>query len=679
MPKDVEVGLLTRAANVVRGLVMDGVQKAKSGHPGMPMGMADIATTLFLRHLRHHPAHLDWIDRDRLVLSGGHGSMLLYSLLHLSGYDLPMSELQSFRQWESRTPGHPEFGLTPGVETTTGPLGQGCANAVGMALAERMLAVRFNTREYSPIDHHTFVFCGDGDMMEGISHEAFALAGHLRLNKLIVFYDDNKITIEGSTNLAYSDDVEKRFEGYGWNVLRMDAHRIRWIGGFIRKARRELARPTLIICRSHIGHGSPNKADTAAAHGEPLGEDEVKAAKRNLGLPEDQSFYVPDSVREDFRCRGVKLRKYYQRWERLYESYAKTYPDKARELEQFTSGHLPENLDWFVPKFDPATPLATRVASGKVIQNMAKVVPNLIGGAADLAPSTRTLIEGEASISTGVFRGRNLHFGVREHGMAGIMNGIALHGGYRVFGATFFVFADYCRPSIRLAALMKLPVIYVFTHDSFYVGEDGPTHEPVEQLASLRAIPGMTVIRPADATETASAWVVALRNPGPTALLFTRHNVPTLDRALYPPAALLAKGAYSLWQSGQGVPDVVLIGSGSEVCLALEAAKALASRWNVRVVSMPSWELFERQPAAYRDEVLPPACTKRLAIEAGVPMGWERYVGSSDRVVGMRRFGASAPYKVLGEKFGFTVANVLRVAQAMLEDSPAAVPPSAAT
>jgi transketolase len=679
MKKAVEVGVLTQAANVVRGLAMDGVQKAKSGHPGMPMGMADIATTLFLRHLRHHPAHPDWMDRDRLVLSGGHGSMLLYSLLHLSGYDLPMSELQAFRQWGSRTPGHPEYGLTPGVETSTGPLGQGCANGVGMALAERMLAVRFNTHDYSPIDHHTFVFCGDGDMMEGISHEAFSLAGHLRLNKLVVFYDDNRITIEGATSLAYSDDVEKRFESYGWNVLRLDAHRIRAIGGIIRRARRELARPTLVICRSHIGQGSPNKVDTAAVHGEPLGEDEVKAAKRNLGLPEDQTFHVPDSVREDFRRRLVKLTNYYDRWQRSYTNYANAYPDKARELEQFMRGDLPENLDWFVPKFDPATPVATRVASGKVIQHMAKAVPNLIGGAADLAPSTRTLIEGAASVSPGMFNGRNLHFGIREHAMAGVMNGVALHGGFRIFGATFFVFADYCRPSIRLAALMELPVVYVFTHDSFYVGEDGPTHEPVEHLASLRAIPGMTVIRPADATESAAAWVTALRNRGPTALLFTRHNVPTIDRAIFPPAALLSKGAYTLWQNGQGVPNVLLIASGSEVSLAMEVSKTLALRWNVRVVSMPSWELFERQPAAYRNDVLPPACTRRLAIEAGVPMGWEKYVGSAGRVVGLQRFGASAPYKILSEKFGFTVANVLSVADAMLQDRAGAATPSATT
>ena len=657
---------LRLAANTIRGLAMEGVQKANSGHPGLPMGMADVSALLWLKYLEHCPAKPDWPDRDRFVLSAGHGSMLLYSLLHLAGYDLPMSELQSFRQWGSLTPGHPESHLTPGVETTTGPLGQGCGNGAGMALAERMLAERFNTGAHEPVNHYTYVIASDGDLMEGVSHEAFSLAGHLGLNKLIVFYDDNRITIEGSTDLAYSDDVKRRFQGYGWNAIAADAHDYDELEKAIRKARREKERPTLIMCRSHIGFGSPNKQDTAKAHGEPLGEDEVLAAKRNLGLPENEAFYVPGRVRELFDARRRSLGRKCSKWERQFKEYARDEPERAAAWQAFHEDHLPEGLDAAAPPFNVGTAIATRSASGKVMQELAKVVPQLVGGSADLAPSTKTLLDAEGHVGPGTFCGRNLHFGVREHAMASMMNGMALHGGLRVYGATFFVFLDYCRPAVRLAAIMGLPVIYVFTHDSFYVGEDGPTHQPVEHLASLRAIPNVTVLRPADATETAAAWVAALKNQsGPTALALTRHDLPVIDRSRFPAADGVERGAYTLWQSGEGVPDLLLIATGSEVPLALDAAQELAGASNVRVVSMPSWELFERQPDAYRADVLPPACTRRVAIEAGISMGWHKYVGDAGSTVCMDRFGASAPYKVLEKEFGFTVEHVVEVARSL--------------
>ena len=658
---------LVAAANTIRGLSMDGVQKANSGHPGLPMGMADVAAVLWLKHLIHCPTDTAWPNRDRFVLSGGHGSMLLYSLLHLSGYDLPLSELQQFRQADSRTPGHPEYGETPGVETTTGPLGQGCGNAVGMALAERMLAERFNIPEFEPVDHYTYAICGDGDLMEGLSHEAFALAGHLGLNKLVVFYDSNRITIEGSTELAYCDDVKKRFQAYNWNVLDIDAHDFDAIDRSIRKARREKNRPTVVICRSHIGQGSPNKHDTASAHGEPLGVDEVRASKLNLGLPEDQDFYVSGQVCQLFGSRLKSLKRKASKWHRQFKAYAAANPEKATLWKQHAEDIMPENIEEALPAFDPETSIATRSASGKIIQSLAQALPQLVGGAADLAPSTKTLITDSSSIAAGRFSGQNLHFGVREHGMAAIMNGMLLHGGFRVFGATFFSFVDYCRPSVRLAAIMKIPAIYVFTHDSFYVGEDGPTHQPVEQLASLRCIPNVTVLRPADATETGQAWLSALENrTGPTALLLTRQNLPIIDRSLFPPASAVAAGAYTLWQSGDGQPDLLVLASGSEVALALKSAKFLAGQLNIRIVSMPSWELFEKQPESYRNEVLPPSCRSRLAIEAGTEMGWKRYIGESGRTLTLNSFGASAPYKALEEKYGFTVSNVVAVIREMV-------------
>lgn len=659
--KNISTEDLRLVANTIRGLSMDGVQQANSGHPGLPMGMADVAAVLLLGCLKQCPEAPDWADRDRFVLSGGHGSMLLYSMLYLAGYDLPLDELRNFRQWGSKTPGHPEYGHTVGVETTTGPLGQGCGNAVGMALAEEMLAERFNTEDAQPVDHHTYVMCGDGDLMEGISHEAFSLAGHLGLNKLIVFYDSNRITIEGSASLAYSDDPKKRFQSYNFRVIETDAHDYEAIEKAIRAARREKKRPTAIICHSHIAWGSPNKVDTASAHGEPLGEDEVKATKRNIGLPEDEVFYVPDKVRAIMDTRAKQMKRKMNGWWRNFKKYTEANPERAQAWKVHFENALPDDLESLLPEFEPGSALATRSASGKVLQELAKALPNLVGGAADLAPSTKTYINGGGSVNAGTFCGRNLHFGVREHAMGAVLNGMVLHGGFRVFGATFFVFADYCRPAIRLAALMKLPVTYVFTHDSFFVGEDGPTHQPVEHLASLRAIPNVTVIRPADPTETGAAWLTALKNQnGPTLLALTRQNLEVIDRTQYPAAAELEKGAYILWQSGGGMPDLTIIASGSEVQLALEAGKQAAGTKNVRVVSMPSWELFDKQDAEYRNSIIPEE-GRKIAVEAGVSQGWEKYIGRDGKTVCIDHFGSSAPYKALAEKFGFSVENLLEV------------------
>lgn len=657
---------LTLAANTIRGLAMDGIQRAKSGHPGLPMGAADFAAVLFLKFLKYDSADPAWPDRDRFVLSGGHGSMLLYSLLHLAGYEVSIEDLKSFRQWASKTPGHPEHGSTPGVETTTGPLGQGCGNGVGFALAEAMQAARFNESRFPVVDHYTYVLATDGDMMEGLSHEAFSLAGHLALHKLIVFYDCNRITIEGSTDLAYSDDVKKRFQGYNWRVIEVDGHNHAELETALAKARSQTKKPVLIIGRTHIGKGSPNKQDTAEVHGAPLGEDEVRATKQNIGLPPDQDFYVPESVRADFQARAQANSALHKKWHNRMKSYRTRFAEKAARWDADMKGELPESIEAALPRFEPSTTIATRSASGKILQGLAEAIPNLVGGAADLAPSTKTMLDAHGHVGPGAFEGRNLHFGIREHAMGAIMNGMALHGGFRIYGATFFVFVDYFRPAIRLAAIMKLPVIYVLTHDSFYVGEDGPTHEPVEQLVSLRCMPGLTMIRPADATETAAAWVAALKNDGPTGLCLTRQNLPVFDRTVYPSATLLEQGAYTLWQSGEGTPQAMLIASGSEVALALDTAKELAgSGLNVRVVSMPSWELFEKQAPELKAEVLPPACTCRLALEAGSGFGWEKYVGPTGRVLSVDRFGASAPYQVLAEEFGFTVPNVVRIVREM--------------
>jgi transketolase len=642
--------------NTIRTLAMDGVQKARSGHPGMPMGMADAAYVLWTRFLKHNPKDPKWPDRDRFVLSAGHGSMLLYSLLYLTGYDLTLEDLMAFRQWGSRTPGHPEYGLTPGVETTTGPLGQGFANGVGMAIAERFLAATFNRPGFPIFDHYTYAIVSDGDLMEGISHEAASLAGHLGLGKLVYLYDDNDISIEGSTDITFTEDVAARFRAYGWHVQRVDGYDLKAIAAAIRAARRETARPSLIICRTHIAYGSPHKQDDASAHGEPLGEEEVRLTKQALGWPPDAQFWVPPEVLPVFRRAVEEGAAAQARWQATFADYARQYPREAAFLERLWAGELPDGWEEAIPSFSPADgPMATRKASGIVLNALAKALPTLIGGSADLAPSNLTLLKGYGDFQRDTPAGRNLHFGVREHAMGAILNGMALHGGLIPYGGTFLVFSDYMRPAVRLAAMMHLPVVYVWTHDSLWIGEDGPTHQPVEHLAALRAIPNLTVIRPCDASETAEAWRAALRRrDGPTALLLTRQNLPVLDRSDKAGAENLARGAYVLREAPQGDPDLVLIASGSEVHLALAAQEGLAERGvRARVVSMPSWELFDAQPPDYRMAVLPPTVPK-IAIEAAVPLGWERYVGPGGAVIGVQRFGASAPYPVLMEKFGFT-------------------------
>jgi len=656
--------------NTIRTLAMDGVQKARSGHPGMPMGMADVAYVLWTRFLKHNPSDPAWPDRDRFVLSAGHGSMLLYGLLHLTGYDLPLGELMRFRQWGSRTPGHPEYGLTPGVETTTGPLGQGFANGVGMAIAERFLAATFNRPGFPIFDHYTYGIVSDGDLMEGVSHEAASLAGHLGLGKLIYLYDDNGISIEGSTDLAFTEDVAARFRAYGWHVQAVDGYDLEGIAGAIRAARAEEARPSLIICHTHIAYGSPNKQDTASAHGAPLGEDEVRLTKEALGWPAEARFLIPPEALTVFRRAVEQGQDAQARWRALFDQYAREYPEEAALLQRLWSGELPPGWEEALPAFSPADgPLATRKASGVVLNAIAGALPTLIGGSADLAPSNLTLLKGYDGFQRATPAGRNLHFGVREHAMGAILNGMALHGGLLPYGGTFLVFSDYMRPPVRLAAMMRLPVTYIWTHDSVWIGEDGPTHQPVEQLAALRAIPDLVLIRPCDANETAVAWKVALqRRDGPTGLLLTRQSVPVLDRSDKASAEGLERGAYVLRDAPGGPPDLILIASGSEVHLALEAQGLLVERGvATRVVSMPSWELFEAQPQAYREEVLPSSVAARLAIEAGVAQGWERYVGPAGDVVSIERFGASAPYKVLMEKFGFTPEVVAERALRLLE------------
>ncbi len=658
---------LALTANTIRGLAMDGVQAAKSGHPGAPMGLADIATVLWLKYLKHDPSDSQWADRDRFVLSGGHGSMLLYSLLHLAGYDLPLDELKRFRQVGSRTPGHPEYGHTDGVETTTGPLGQGIANAVGMAVAERMAAARYNVAGAAPVvDHRTWVFCGDGDLEEGISHEACSLAGHLKLDKLVLFYDSNNITIEGHTDLSMSDDAKKRFQSYNWHVIEIDGHDFDQIDRAIRKAVKLTGKPVFILCKTHIGKGSPNKQDTHECHGAPLGDEEVKLSKRALGLPEDQFFHIPQDVTALFQERAVKMKRAHGKWRRVFKEWSKANADKAATWKAAFADELPADIEERLPSFDPAKPVATRNASGIVLNALAQALPQLVGGSADLAPSNMTWLKDLGEIKPGEYAGRNFHFGIRELAMAAVMNGVQVHGGFRIFGGTFFVFSDYCRPALRLAALMGLPVIYVFTHDSFYVGEDGPTHEPVEQLAALRCMPNVTVIRPADPTETAAAWLAALKNKkGPTALLFTRQNMKVIDRTKHPSAANVEKGAYTLWQSGEGTPDLMILATGSEVEIALDAAQQLEGK-NVRVVSMPSWELFEKQNKTYRDRIIDPDCKRRLVVEAGCSFGWERYAGRCCSMITLDTFGASGPFKDLAKQFGFTVENVLAKARELL-------------
>jgi len=656
--------------NTIRVLSAECVEKANSGHPGMPMGAAPMAYVLWTKFLKHNPRHPAWFNRDRFVLSAGHGSMLLYSLLHLTGYDLPLSELLNFRQWESKTPGHPEYGLTPGVETTTGPLGQGFANGVGMAIAERFLAAAFNRPGYEIINHFTYAIVSDGDLMEGISHEAASLAGHLGLGKLIYLYDDNHISIEGSTDLAFTEKRTLRFEAYGWHVQQVeDGNDLQAIEKAIFSAQKETRRPSFIAVRTHIGYGSPNKQDTASAHGEPLGKEELKLTKQKLGWPPEPDFHIPDEALKVFRAAVEQGNAEQARWVSLLDGYKNSFPDRARELDQWIRGELPQGWEKEIPLFPADSKgLATRAASGNVLNALGKRIKNLVGGSADLAPSNQTLIKGEGDFQSNQFGSRNLRFGVREHGMGAILNGMALHGGVIPYGGTFLIFSDYMRPAIRLAALMHLKVIYVFTHDSIGLGEDGPTHQPVEQLAALRAIPNLTVIRPCDAAETAEAWRFALSHKsGPVALVLTRQGVPVLDRSVFAPAAGLQQGAYVLADPAKGKPDLLLIASGSEVQMAIEAAKKLAEKGiSSRVVSMPSWELFDKQSDSYRLEVFPPEIKARIAMEAGRTPGWWRYLGEKGDVVGIDHFGASAPYKVLYEKFGITADRVVEKALKLL-------------
>jgi transketolase len=657
-----------KCIQTIRFLAADAVQAAESGHPGTPMGAASLAYVLWHRHLRHNPTNPKWFNRDRFILSPGHASALLYALLHLTGYDLPLDEIKRFRQWGSLTPGHPEHGLTSGVEVTTGPLGQGFANGVGMAIAEQWLAERFNRAHHKVIDHYTYAIVSDGDLQEGVSAEAASLAGTLKLGKLIYLYDSNKIQIEGSTEIAFTEDVGKRFEAYGWQVIGpIDGDDLDQIDSAIRAGQTETNRPTLIICSTHIGFGAPTKQDTASAHGEPLGKHELAAAKKAAGWNPEESFFIPEDVLTHLRTairRGIAME---QKWDGHFATWKQAYPVDADTLQTQISGTLPDGWDaGLVDLFhDGDKPMATREASGRVLNALTPNLPALVGGSADLAPSTKTIQKGQGDFSAANPAGRNLHFGVREHAMGSIANGMALHGGVIPYTATFLVFADYMRPALRLAALMEQRVIFVFTHDSIGLGEDGPTHQPIEHLLTLRAIPNLTVIRPADARETAEAWRVALlHQQGPTAIVLSRQNLPLLDHAN--DSAGLSSGAYILWETG-AKPDIILMGSGSEMQYALEAGKQLAEQGNrVRVVSFPSWELFEKQTQEFRDSVLPNDVRARIAIEAALPLGWEKYVGLDGAIVGLDHFGASAPASTLYQKFGITSEHIVVEAQRLL-------------
>ncbi len=657
------------AVNTLRTLAVDAVERANSGHPGMPLGAAPMAHVLWTRHLKFDPADPQWPDRDRFVLSAGHGSMLLYGLLHLAGFRLSIEELKAFRQWGSLTPGHPEYGLTPGVEATTGPLGAGLSNSVGMAIAERFLATTFNRTGFTLVDHYTYGILGDGCLMEGVAAEAASLAGHLKLSKLIFLYDDNHISIEGSTDLAFTEDVGMRFEAYGWQVLTVsDGNDLEAIDKALMAAKAETERPSLIKVRTTIGFGSPNKAGTAECHGAPLGAEEARLTKEALGWPEQPAFLVPQEVIDCYGRVAAAGSATRAEWTALVSRYRAEFPELARQWQEALAGRLPEGWQERLPVFAAGEKVATRAASGKVLNALAQVIPTLVGGSADLAPSNNTYLSGLGDFQAGSPGGRNLRFGVREHGMGGILNGMAYHGGLFPFGGTFFIFSDYMRPAIRLAALSHLPVTYVFTHDSVALGEDGPTHQPIEHLASLRAMPNVVVIRPCDAAETAVAWQAALeRREGPTALVLSRQTLAVLDRSLFSPAKQLLKGGYVLSDSLDGPPQAIIMASGSEVHIALEAAVTLAGQGiPVRVVNMASWELFEAQGLAYRQSVLPKAVLARVAIEAGATQGWERYVGEAGAVIGLDHFGASAPADVLYREFGLTVENVVATVGSLL-------------
>ncbi|HET6385649.1 MAG TPA: transketolase [Armatimonadota bacterium] len=652
------------AVNTIRTLAMDGVQRANSGHPGTPMALAPVAYCLYHRYLRHNPKNPHWTNRDRFVLSAGHASMLLYSILHITGYDLELEHLKNFRQWDSKCPGHPEHDFTPGVETTTGPLGHGIATSVGMAAAEKWLASHFNRPGHDVVDYRVYAICGDGCMMEGISHEAASLAGHLGLNNLIWFYDNNHITIEGNTSLAFTEDVAARFSGYHWNVLRVgDANDLDLLSQAIETAHRETDRPTLIIVDSHIAYGAPHKQDTSGAHGEPLGEEEIRLTKRRYGWPEDAQFLVPDEVKEHTMKEAVARGKALEsEWQDRFDDYSKAFPELAREWDQIQNGELPHGWDADIPTF-PADPkgVAGREASAKVQNAIAKNVPWLIGGSADLAPSTKTRLTDGGDFEKGSYGARNFHFGIREHEMGAFLNGMALSK-LKVYGSGFLIFSDFLRPSIRLSALMELPIAYIFTHDSIGVGEDGPTHQPIEQLISLRAIPNLVTMRPCDGNEVAESWRYIMKSKKhPVALILSRQNLPTLDRTRYAPANGLHKGGYVL-SDCDGKPDVLLMATGSEVSLLLETQDRLAAEGvKSRVISLPSWEVFEQQPLDYRLSVMPVDVRHRLALEAGTSLGWRRYVGIAPdgAVVALRHFGASAPLKDLLKHFGFTVEHLV--------------------
>jgi transketolase len=658
------------AINTLRFLSADGVQKANSGHPGLPMGTAAIAYTIWTRHLKFDPTNPAWWDRDRFVLSGGHGSMLLYSLLHLTGFDLPLEELKNFRQWGSRTPGHPEYGLTPGVETTTGPLGQGFANGVGMAIAEAMLAERYNKPDDKLVDHYVYGIVTDGDLMEGVSSEAASLAGHLRLGKIIYCYDDNHISIDGSTELSFTEDRALRFEAYGWQVLRVeDGNDVEAIDKAIKQAKAD-PRPSLITCRTHIGYGLPTRQDTAKAHGEPPGVEELRAAKINLGWPVEPDFYIPQDVKTFYRNTGRNGHEVALQWESASLEYARLYTEDWNELKQRMDAVFPEKWDEKLPVFPAdAKGMATRAASGQVINALAGTFPQLVGGSADLTPSNNTWIKQSSAFQYDNPGGRYLHFGVREHGMGAVVNGLAVHGGFLPYGATFLIFTDYMRAAIRLSALSHFHSIWVMTHDSVGLGEDGPTHQPVEHLAALRAIPNLVVIRPADANETSIAWKAAIeRKGGPTLIALTRQAVPTLDRSKYATAEGLLNGAYVLADLGGSEAEILLMASGSEVQLVVAAAERLAEEnYCVRVVSFPSWELFNATTPEYQRKVLPEGVRKRVAVEMGVAMGWEKYVGEDGVVLSIEGYGASAPYQTILQEYGFTVENVYQQAKQLLD------------
>lgn len=657
------------AINTLRFLSVDAVQKANSGHPGMPMGCAPIAYTLYAKHMRHNPENPNWVNRDRFILSNGHGSMLLYSILHLCGYKISMEDIKNFRQWDSITPGHPEYHLTPGVETTTGPLGQGFANAVGMAIAESYLASMFNKEDIRILDHYIYGICSDGDLMEGVSHEAASIAGHLKVGRLIFFYDDNGITIDGSTDLAFSEDIAKRFDAYGWHVQKVDdVNNLKALEAALIAAKNETDRPSIIVTKTHIGFGSPHKQDTSDAHGSPLGDEEIKLTKRNLDWPEDKTFYVPDEVADLFSSLSEQFRKYEADWNSLFDEYSKRYPEDADKFNKIMNGDYGEDWKEKLPVFiDDGKNLATRAASGKVLNAIAPFLPSLIGGSADLAPSNNTYLKGYANFSSTDKSGRNFHFGIREHGMASILNGMALYGGVIPYGGTFLIFSDYLRPAIRLGALSGIKPIYVFTHDSIGLGEDGPTHQPIEHLAALRAIPKVVIIRPADANETSVAWKTAIEHQGsPVLLILTRQGLPVIDQTKYNSAANLAKGAYILKDSTD--PDLILMASGSEVSISLQASELLEKRGiKVRVVSFPSFELFEKQDTDYKESVLPSKIKARVSVEAGVSQCWYKYLGEAGEAVSIEKFGASAPLKVIMEKYGITAENIVETSVRVME------------